>query len=78
MRLTGDRASGRLLGAQMLGAWQAEVAKRIDIFATAISCGLRVDELPDLDLSYTPPLGTPWDAVQQAAQAWEQAQRRAA
>jgi hypothetical protein len=24
----------------------------------------------DLDLSYTPPLGSPWDAVQMAAQAW--------
>lgn len=72
VRLTGDRASGRLLGAQIVGPWQAEVAKRIDILATAISCGLRIDELLDLDLSYTPPLGTPWDAVQQAAQGWEQ------
>jgi len=24
----------------------------------------------DLDLSYTPPLGSPWDAVQMGAQAW--------
>jgi len=30
-----------------------------------------VAHLADLDLSYTPPLGSPWDAVQMAAQAWE-------
>jgi ABC-type glutathione transport system ATPase component len=29
-----------------------------------------VDSLTDLDLSYTPPFGAPWDAVQDAAQAW--------
>ena len=31
---------------------------------------MTVDGLSDLDLSYTPPLGSPWDAVQIAAQAW--------
>ena len=30
-------------------------------------------KLNDLDLSYTPPFGTPWDALQAGAQAWEQA-----
>jgi hypothetical protein len=29
-----------------------------------------VDAISDLDLSYTPPLGGPWDAVQIGAQAW--------
>ena len=29
--------------------------------------------IADLDLSYTPPLGSPWDAVQVAAHAWERA-----
>jgi hypothetical protein len=32
--------------------------------------GLRVDDLNDLDLSYTPPVGAPWDAVQKAALTW--------
>jgi hypothetical protein len=32
--------------------------------------GMSVDDLSELDLSYTPPLGSPWDAVQIAAQAW--------
>jgi hypothetical protein len=31
---------------------------------------MTVDGLNDLDLSYTPPFGSPWDAVQMAAQAW--------
>jgi hypothetical protein len=31
---------------------------------------MSVDGLNDLDLSYTPPFGSPWDAVQLAAQAW--------
>jgi len=70
MRLTGDRDSGRLLGAQLVGRIDAHVAKRIDILATAITYRAAVADLDTLDLSYTPPLGSPYDAVQQAAQAW--------
>jgi NADPH-dependent 2,4-dienoyl-CoA reductase/sulfur reductase-like enzyme len=70
MRFTGDRASGRLLGVQLFGHRHAEVAKRIDIAATAIFHGMTVDAVSELDLSYTPPLGSPWDAVQIGAQAW--------
>ena len=70
MRVTGDRATGRLLGMQLFGHRHAEIAKRIDIAATAIFHGMTVDALSDLDLSYTPPLGSPWDAVQMGAQAW--------
>jgi NADPH-dependent 2,4-dienoyl-CoA reductase/sulfur reductase-like enzyme len=70
MRCTGDRATGRLLGVQLFGHRHAEIAKRIDIAATAIFNGMTVDAVNDLDLSYTPPLGSPWDAVQQGAQAW--------
>ena len=70
MRTTGDLASGRLLGVQLFGHRHAEVAKRVDIAAAAIFAGLRVDEVSDLDLSYTPPLGSPWDVVQGGAQAW--------
>jgi NADPH-dependent 2,4-dienoyl-CoA reductase/sulfur reductase-like enzyme len=35
LRVTGDAQSGRVLGAQMLGSWRSEVAKRIDVYATA-------------------------------------------
>jgi NADPH-dependent 2,4-dienoyl-CoA reductase/sulfur reductase-like enzyme len=68
--VTGDRDTGKLLGAQLLGAWGAEVSKRLDVLATALYHGMGVAELSDLDLSYTPPLSSPWDPVQMAAQAW--------
>ncbi len=70
MRVTGDRPTGRLLGMQLFGHKNAEIAKRIDIAATAIFHGMTIDGLSDLDLSYTPPLGSPWEALQMGAQAW--------
>ena len=70
MRFTGDKTTGRLLGVQLFGHRNAEIAKRIDIAATAIFHGMTVDGISDLDLSYTPPLGSPWDAIQMGAQAW--------
>jgi NADPH-dependent 2,4-dienoyl-CoA reductase/sulfur reductase-like enzyme len=70
MRVTGDRGTGRLLGLQLFGHRHAEIAKRIDIAAAAIFNHMTVDAVSDLDLSYTPPLGSPWDAVQMGAQAW--------
>jgi NADPH-dependent 2,4-dienoyl-CoA reductase/sulfur reductase-like enzyme len=75
IRVTGDQVTGRLLGMQLFGHKDAEIAKRIDIAATAIFHGMTVDAISDLDLSYTPPLGSPWDAVQMAAQAWVRATR---
>lgn len=36
---------------------------------------MTVAAMSDLDLSYTPPLGSPWDAVQIATQAWERETR---
>ena len=58
-----------------MGYWQAAVAKRIDGFATALHLGMTVDDISDLDLSYTPPLGSPWDAVPLPAQSWAKAVR---
>lgn len=68
--VTRDLATGRLLGAQLMGAWGAEVSKRLDVFATALFHGMTVDQISDLDLSYTPPLSSPWDPVQMASQTW--------
>ncbi|GAA0237059.1 FAD-dependent oxidoreductase [Cryptosporangium japonicum] len=75
IRVTGDTATGRLLGAQLVGRRGSEIAKRVDTYATALFHGMSVEELSDLDLSYTPPLGTPWDAVQMVAQAWSRQHR---
>jgi NADPH-dependent 2,4-dienoyl-CoA reductase/sulfur reductase-like enzyme len=69
-RVTGNTETGRLLGAQIMGRWGTEVSKRLDIFATAIFHGMSVDQISDLDLSYTPPLSSPWDPVQMACQNW--------
>ena len=71
MRITGDRRTGQLLGMQLFGHKHAEIAKRIDIAATAIFKNMTVEAVSDLDLSYTPPLGSPWEAVQMGAQAWD-------
>ena len=76
MRYTGDRRTGRLLGLQLFGHRHAEVAKRIDIAATAIFNEMTVEAMSELDLSYTPPLGSPWDAIQAGAQHWIREARR--
>ena len=69
-RVTGDRRSGRLLGAQITGPAGAEVAKRLDTFANALYHQQTVEDINDLDLCYTPPISSPWDPVQMAAQHW--------
>src|SRR5262249_5584984 len=38
--------------------------------AAALHHGMSVGEVEDLDLSYTPPLGSPYDALQIAARQW--------
>jgi NADPH-dependent 2,4-dienoyl-CoA reductase/sulfur reductase-like enzyme len=56
--VTGDRGTGKFLGARLLGHWQSGVAKRIDVYATALFHGMKVEDFNELDLSYAPPLGT--------------------
>ncbi len=66
-----DRESERLLGAQMVG--REGVAKRIDIFATALHAGMTLSEMAGLDLSYAPPFAPVWDPVLIAVNAaWKQ------
>ena len=70
VRLTADRTTRALLGGQILGHYSGAVSKRVDVIATAISNRMTVDDLVELDLSYTPPTGSPWDPVQMCAQEW--------
>ena len=62
-----DRASspsaapGRLLGGQIIGGPGS--AKRIDTVATAITAGMTVADVMDLDLAYAPPFSSVWDPV---------------
>jgi NADPH-dependent 2,4-dienoyl-CoA reductase/sulfur reductase-like enzyme len=65
VKLLGEKSSGRLLGGQIVGMEGA--AKRIDVIATALTAGMTVDDLIDLDLSYAPPFSPVWDPVQTAA-----------
>lgn len=66
VKLVADRSSGRLLGAQMVGA--EGVAKRIDVLATALQARMTVEQIAQLDLSYAPPFSTVWDPILIAAQ----------
>ena len=61
IKAVADRATGRLLGAQIVGP--AGVDKRIDVFATAISFGAKAEDLFYLDLAYAPPFATTKDPV---------------
>jgi NADPH-dependent 2,4-dienoyl-CoA reductase/sulfur reductase-like enzyme len=56
-----ESGSGKLLGAQAVGL--AGVDKRIDVLATAIRAGMTIEDLIDLDLSYSPPYGQAKDPV---------------
>jgi hypothetical protein len=55
------------------GADQHLPSARVDVAAAVIHSGLTVDEISDLDLTYTPPPGSLWDAVQVGARGWEAA-----
>jgi NADPH-dependent 2,4-dienoyl-CoA reductase/sulfur reductase-like enzyme len=66
-KLLVDRESRRLIGAQAAG--YGDVSKRIDVAATAISAGMRIDDVAQLDLAYAPPYGSLWDPLLVAAQA---------
>ncbi|MCP1188676.1 CoA-disulfide reductase [Priestia flexa] len=66
VKLIYEKDTHIILGAQIMG--KSEAAKRIDVFATAITARLTTEQLTMLDLSYAPPFATVWDAVQIASQ----------
>ena len=59
-----DPASGRILGAQIVGF--DGVDKRMDVLAAAIRAGLTAEQLTELDLAYAPPYGSAKDPVNMA------------
>ena len=65
VKLLAEQRTGRLLGAQIVGLEGA--AKRIDVLATALTAGMTVQQIVDLDLSYAPPFSPVWDPVQTTA-----------
>jgi NADPH-dependent 2,4-dienoyl-CoA reductase/sulfur reductase-like enzyme len=64
-KIIAERATGRLLGAQIVG--QEGAAKRIDALAVALWHGMTVEEMTGLDLSYAPPFAPVWDPILIAA-----------
>ncbi|HUI42946.1 MAG TPA: FAD-dependent oxidoreductase [Terriglobia bacterium] len=65
VKLVADRATGRLLGAQMVGP--EGVAKRIDVLAAALHARMTAEQVYQLDLSYAPPFSAVWDPILIAA-----------
>jgi NADPH-dependent 2,4-dienoyl-CoA reductase/sulfur reductase-like enzyme len=66
IKLVADKKTGRLLGAQMVGA--EGVSKRIDVFATAITAKMTAQEIASLDLGYAPPFAPVYDPILIAAE----------
>lgn len=65
VHLIGDKRSGRLLGAQMVGREGA--ALRINAPAVALHAGMTVEQFSQSDLAYAPPFGPTWDPLLVAA-----------
>ncbi|MEE1046404.1 MAG: FAD-dependent oxidoreductase, partial [Clostridia bacterium] len=64
MKVVYEKETLRILGAQIVG--YDGVDKRIDVLATAISTGMKANELKDLDLAYAPPYSSAKDPVNMA------------
>ncbi|MFH0845043.1 MAG: FAD-dependent oxidoreductase [Pseudomonadota bacterium] len=65
VQLVGDRRSGRLLGAQLVGKEGA--AHRVNAAAVALHGRMTVEEFSQSDLGYAPPFGPTWDPLLTAA-----------
>lgn len=65
VKLIAGKSGGRILGGQAVGT--GDTAKRIDVLATAISLGCKVDDLANLDLAYAPPYNSAMDPLHNAA-----------
>ncbi len=73
MKLLFNSESGDILGAQAVG--KDGVEKRIDVIATAMIGGLRVEQLAQLELCYAPPVGSAKDPVNLAGMIAENIQK---
>ena len=65
VHLIGDRRTGKLLGAQMVG--REGVAHRINAAAVALHATMSVSSFSQTDLAYAPPFGPVWDPLLTAA-----------
>jgi NADPH-dependent 2,4-dienoyl-CoA reductase/sulfur reductase-like enzyme len=65
VQLVGDKKTGRLLGAQLLGKEGA--AHRVNAPAVALHARMTVEAFAQSDLAYAPPFGPTWDPMLTAA-----------
>ncbi|MBO8128188.1 MAG: FAD-dependent oxidoreductase [Peptococcaceae bacterium] len=65
IKLIADRATRRLLGAQLVGT--GNVDKRLDTIAVALSTAATVDQIANFDLAYAPPYNAAMDVLHHAA-----------
>lgn len=65
INLVFDRGSGRLLGAQAIGG--ESIAGRVNVLAAAITAGMTVSELNDVDFVYSPSVAPVYDPLSIAA-----------
>jgi NADPH-dependent 2,4-dienoyl-CoA reductase/sulfur reductase-like enzyme len=65
IRLTVERGTGVILGAQIVGGKGS--GKRIDVFATAAWNRMTADDLEWVDFAYAPPFAPVWDLMAIAA-----------
>ena len=66
IKLVADRATGKLLGAQAVGARGA--VERMNTLSCALWTGMGLDEIAYLDFAYSPPFSPAWDPIHIAAQ----------
>ncbi len=65
VQMVGDKKTGRLLGAQLVGKEGA--AHRVNAPAVALHHHMSVEEFSQCDLAYAPPFGPTWDPMLTAA-----------
>jgi rhodanese-related sulfurtransferase len=65
IKLVVDKGTGRILGGQGVGP--GDVIKRLDVLTTAITMGMTVDMLANLDLCYAPPYNAALDGLHHLA-----------
>ncbi|MCK9375830.1 MAG: FAD-dependent oxidoreductase [Syntrophobacterales bacterium] len=66
LKMVADKASGRLLGVQVVGP--GDGAKRLDVAAAALTLGATVADLTQFNLGYAPPYSVAIDLLVNAAQ----------
>jgi CoA-dependent NAD(P)H sulfur oxidoreductase len=67
LKLTADRSTGVLLGAQAVG--EAGAVSRINSLSVALWAGLTLGEIYNLDFAYSPPFSGAWDIIHIASRA---------